>query len=70
MECKPYMKNDDIPDNKEMFVYGFKHIKTDKIDNCVLIGCESDILHRNDQLFNFWSDKSINKQLKVRNFKI
>ena len=32
MECKSYMKNGDIPENKETFVYGFKHVKTDKVD--------------------------------------
>ena len=27
MECKSYMKNEDIPKNREIFVYGFKQIK-------------------------------------------
>ena len=31
MECKLYIKNEDIPENKETFIYGFKHVKTDKI---------------------------------------
>ena len=26
MECKSYMKNEDILENKELIVYGFKHI--------------------------------------------
>ena len=30
--CKSYMKNEEIPENKETFVYGFKRIKTDKVD--------------------------------------
>ena len=33
MECKSYMKNEDIPENKETIIYGLKHIKTDKLDN-------------------------------------
>ena len=55
MECKSYMKNEDVPENKEIFVYGFKHVKTDQIDNYILFGCESDELYENDKLFNFWS---------------
>ena len=42
--CNSYNTNEDFPENKEIFVYGFKHIKTDKIDKCILIGCESDAL--------------------------
>ena len=37
MECKSYTKND-LSENKEISVYGFKHIKTDQIDNYMLIG--------------------------------
>ena len=44
-----------------LVVYGFKHIKTDKIDIYFLIGCESDVLCENDKLFNFWSYIFINK---------
>ena len=36
-----YTKFEDIPENKEIFVYVFKHIKTDNIDKFTLIGCES-----------------------------
>ena len=50
------MKNKDIPENKEIFVHGFKHNKTDKVDNYILIKCESDKLYENDKLFNFWSN--------------
>ena len=35
---KSYTKYEDIPEIKEIFVYGYKHIKTDKIDNYILIG--------------------------------
>ena len=38
MECKCYNKNEDITEKKEMFMYKFKHIKTDKIDNYKLFG--------------------------------
>ena len=37
-----YTKYEDIPENKEIFVYGFKHFKTDKADNYIIIGCKSD----------------------------
>ena len=70
MECKPYIKSEDFPENKEIFVYGFKHGKTGKIDNYILIGCESDELFENDKLFNFWSNKCMNKEIEMRNFKI
>ena len=70
MECKSYMKNKDIPENKEIFVHGFKHIKTNEIDNYVLTGCDSDEIFENDKLFNFWSKKFINKGIEMRNFKL
>ena len=53
MECKSYMKNEDIFENKEIFIYGFEHIKTDNFDNYILFGCESDGLYENDKPFNF-----------------
>ena len=36
--CKWYMKHENVPADKEVIVYGFKNIKTDKIDNYILIG--------------------------------
>ena len=62
MERKSYLKNEDNTEKKEIFIYGFTHVKTDKIDNYFLIGCESDDLYENDNLFNFWSNKFINKR--------
>ena len=47
MECISYMKNEDLPENKEISVYGFTHVKTDEIDNC--IRCESDELYEIDK---------------------
>ena len=67
---KSYIKYEDIPENKEIFVYGYKHIKTDKIDNYILIGCETDELYENNELFNFWSNKFINNEIENRNFQI
>ena len=67
---KSYIKYEDIPENKEIFIYGFKHIKTDKIDNYILIGCETDEIYENNNLFNFWSNKFINKGIEMRNFEI
>ena len=70
LDCKSYTNNEDIPENKEIFVYRFKHVKTDKVDNYILIGCESDELFENDKLFNFWSNKLINKEIENRNFRL
>ena len=67
---KSYNKYEDIPENKEIFVYGYKHIKTDKIDNYILIGCETDELYENNELFNFWSNKFINEEVQKRKFNI
>ena len=68
--CKSYTKNKDISENKEIFVYGFKHVKTEKIDNYILIGCESDELYEIDILFNFWSNKFINEEIEIRDFRM
>ena len=55
MECISYMENEDIPENIKIFV------ETDKVDNYILIGCESDKLYENDKRFNFISIKFMNK---------
>ena len=70
MECNFYIKNEVISENKEIFIYGFKHNKTDKVDNFILFGCELGVLFGNDKLFNFWSKKLINKEIEKRDFKI
>ena len=70
MEFISYMKNEDVPENKEVFVYGFKHNKTAKIDKYILIGCESDEVYDNDKIIIFWSIKFISKEMEMRNFKI
>ena len=70
LDCKSYTKNEDIPENKEIFVYSFKHVKTEKIDNYILIGSESDELFEKDKLFNFWSNKLINNEIENRDFKL
>ena len=70
MDFESYTKNEDIPENNEIFVYSFKHVKTDKVNNYILIGSESDELFENDKLFNFWSNKFINKEIENRNFKL
>ena len=67
---KSYNKYEDIPENKEIFVYGFKYVKTEKIDNYIFIGCESDELLQNDKLFIFWSNKFINNEIEKRDFQI
>ena len=52
--CKSFIKSEDIPQNKQIYT-GFKFNKTDKIDDTIRIGCESDVLYENTKLFNFWS---------------
>ena len=69
MKCGLYMKNDYLPENKKIFIYGFKHIKTDKIDIYVLFGCESDENCEIYKLLKFWSSKCIIKEIEMRNFK-
>ena len=64
MECKLYIKNEDNPENKENFFYGFKHVKTDIVNNYILIECASDELCENDKLFTFWTNKFKNKGIK------
>ena len=44
--CKSYIKKKDNPENNEIFSYGFKYIKTDKIYNFILSGCESEWITR------------------------
>ena len=63
------MKYEDFPEIKEVFVYGFNFIKIEKVDNCILIGCNSDELYENDKLFKLWSNKFRNKHFEMRNFK-
>ena len=64
IETMIYPKHEDIPENKGLSIYGFKHIKTDKIDNFILIGCESGELLEKDKLFKFWSNKFINEEMQ------
>ena len=64
IETMTYTKYEDISENKEIFIYGFKHVKTDKVNNYILIVSESDELYENDKLFNFWSNKFINEDRK------
>ena len=59
------MKHEDMPENKEILIYGFKHNKTDEIDNYLLIGCESDEFFEKDNRFKFWSSKFINKEIEM-----
>ena len=66
IESMSYTKYENISENKEIFIYGIKHVKTDKIDNYILIGCESDKLLENDKLFNIWSNKIINNEIEKK----
>ena len=60
------MKTNKHLKKKEIFINRLKHIKTDINDNFEIIGCESDELYENDEFFNFWSKKTIIKELKQR----
>ena len=68
--CKSYTKYEDIPENKEIFISGFRHNRNDKVNNYILIGCETDELFENDKLFNFWSNNFTNEEIQKRKFKI
>ena len=46
-------KYEDVIENKEIFIYGLKLIKTDKVDSYISVGCESDELYENHKFFNF-----------------
>ena len=70
MDFKSNIKNEDIPENKEIFIYSFKPVQTNKVENYILIASESDELHKYDKLFNIWSNKLINKEIENRNFKL
>ena len=64
------MKNEDIPENKGIFIHGFEHNNADKGDNYFLIGCESDEFYKKRlNCFNFWSNKFINMEIEKRKFK-
>ena len=67
---KSYMKHEDMSENEVIFAYGFQHIKTDKIDKYILIGFDLDEIHEKDRVFNFSSEKIINEEIEMRDFKI
>ena len=70
IETMTYTKYEVIPGNKKIFIYGLKYVKTVKIDNYILMGCESEELYENDKLFVFWSNKFINAEMQKRKIKI
>ena len=67
IETMNYTKYEDIPENKEMIICGFKPIKINKIDNFIIFGCESGELSEKDKLRNSWSNKFINEEIKKEN---
>ena len=69
-ETMTYTKYEGIAENKEIFIYEFKHIVTDKIDIYSLVGSESDEIFKIDNLINFWSNKFMNEEIQERKFKI
>ena len=69
IEGMTYTKYDDIPENQEIIVYGFEHVETDKVDKFILVGCSTDEFYENDKLFNFWSNKVMDKEIEKRKFK-
>ena len=70
IESMAYTKYEDIPEYKEIFVHGFEHIKIDKVDKYIIIGCSSVELCENDKLFNFWSIKFLNEEIEKENIEI
>ena len=70
IESRAYTKYEVITENDEVFIYGFKHIEIDKVDNFILIVCKSDELYENDKLFNIWSNKSIYEEIDMKNYRI
>ena len=70
MLCKSYIKNEHLPDNKEEIIYGFGHFKTDNVVKYIPVGCESHDLWENDKFFNLRSNKFINEEIEMRDFKI
>ena len=65
-----YTKNEAIRKNKQVFCIGFKHTKTDKAENYIIIGCKSDDFYKIDKIFSFWSNRFINKEIEMKNFEI
>ena len=70
MDFKSYIKYEDILENKEIFIFSFKPVQTNKVENYILTASESDELHEYDKLFKIWSNKLINKEIENRNFKL
>ena len=65
-----YTKYEAIRENKQVFCIGFKHAKTDKAENYILIGCKSDDFYKIDKIFSFWSNRFINKEIELKNFEM
>ena len=68
--CKSYTKKEGFLENNDIFDFGFKHINREKIDNFKLFGCERDELHEKDKLFNFWSNRFLDKEIEKRDVRI
>ena len=64
------MKHENVFENNETFVDGFKDIKTDKIDNYLPIECESAENYEKDELFILWFNKFLNEEIEETDFKI
>ena len=70
MEVNSYTIYEELREDKGMFNYGFKHIKTNKVDSYIRVRCESDEFCETDKLFNFSTNKYINEEIEMRSFKI
>ena len=69
-ESMDYTKNENFPEKKEVCIYGFKHIRTNKVTNYITIGCKLVELYENDKLVKVWSNKFINKEMEMKKFTI
>ena len=56
------MRYEDVLKNKGIIIYEVKHIKTDKVNQYILLEFESHELNENNKLFNFLSSKLLKKK--------
>ena len=64
IESIVYTEDQVFSESREVFIYGFKYKKTDKVNRYNLVGCESDELNDDNQLFNFWSKINLKKEIE------
>ena len=63
-------KVEETPETNEVFYFGYKQNKTKKMNTYIILGCESDELYTNYNLFYLWCIKFMNEEIRRRDFKI